>query len=106
MQIDALAAFIADKIDDMKGRDITTIDISEKSDIADFMIIASGNSTRHVKSIAQNVTLECRAEGIEPIGVEGNDIGEWSLVDFGDVIVHLMTDETRDKYQLEQLWES
>ena len=106
LQIDALAAFIADKIDDMKGRDITTIDISEKSDIADFMIIASGNSTRHVKSIAQNVTLECRAEGIEPIGVEGNDIGEWSLVDFGDVIVHLMTDETRDKYQLEQLWES
>lgn len=106
MQIDALAAFIADKIDDMKGRDITTIDISEKSDFADFMIIASGNSNRHVKSIAENVTLECRAEGIEPIGVEGNDIGEWSLVDFGDVIVHVMTDETRDKYQLEQLWES
>lgn len=105
MQIDALADFIVEKIDDMKGRDITSINVTEKSDFADYMIIASGNSTRHVKSIAQNVTMECRAKGIEPLGVEGADIGEWSLVDLGDVVVHIMTDEMRDKYQLEQLWE-
>lgn len=105
MQIDALADFIVDKIDDMKGRDITSINVAEKSDFADYMIIASANSTRHVKSIAQNVTIECRAHGIDPLGVEGADIGEWSLVDLGDVVVHIMTDEMRDKYQLEQLWE-
>lgn len=105
MQNQALTAFVIDKIEDMKGRDIITLDISEKSSFADFMIVCSGNSNRHVKSIAQNVVIECRAEGVEALGVEGNDIGEWSLVDLGDIIVHVMTDETRDKYQLEQLWE-
>ncbi|GHE80076.1 ribosome silencing factor [Thalassotalea profundi] len=105
MQSEALAAFVVEKIEDMKGRDITTINISEKSNFADFMIVASGNSNRHVKSIAQSVTLECRTEGTEPLGVEGNDVGEWSLVDLGDVVVHIMTDEMRDRYQLEQLWE-
>lgn len=105
MQADALAAFIIEKLEDMKGRDIRSITITEKSDIADFMIVASGNSTRHVKSIAQSLNMECRAAGVEPLGIEGNDVGEWSLVDLGDVIVHVMTDETRDKYQLEQLWE-
>lgn len=105
MQSEALAAFVVEKIEDMKGRDITTINISEKSNFADFMIVASGNSNRHVKSIAQSVTLECRAAGTEPLGVEGNDVGEWSLVDLGDIVVHIMTDEMRDRYQLEQLWE-
>ena len=69
------------------------------------MIVATGNANRHVKSIAQSVTMECRSEGVEPIGVEGNDVGEWSLVDLGEIIVHIMTEKTRDIYQLEQLWE-
>ena len=69
------------------------------------MIVCSGNSNRHVKSIAQNVAMECRNAGTNPLGIEGNDIGEWSLVDLGDVVVHIMTDSTRDTYQLEQLWE-
>ncbi len=105
MQNKALTAFIIEKIEDMKGRDITTLDISNKSSFADYMIVCSGNSNRHVKSIAQSVAIECRAEGLEPLGVEGNDVGEWALVDLGDVIVHVMTDDTRDRYQLEQLWE-
>ncbi|MEW6989501.1 ribosome silencing factor [Colwelliaceae bacterium 6441] len=105
MQIEALTAFVIEKIEDMKGRDIITLNIAEKSDFADFMIVASGNSNRHVKSIAQSLTTECRAAGVEPLGIEGNDVGEWSLVDLGDVIVHIMTDTTRDTYQLEQLWE-
>ncbi len=105
MQNKALTAFVIEKIEDMKGRDITTLDIAEKSDFADFMVIASGNSSRHVKSIAQSLVTDCRAEGVEPLGVEGNDVGEWTLVDLGDVVVHVMTDEIRDKYQLEQLWE-
>lgn len=105
MQAEALVAFVIEKIEDMKGRDITKLNITEKSNFADFMVICSGNSNRHVKSIAQSVSTECRAEGVEPLGIEGNDIGEWSLVDLGDVIVHIMTDDTRDRYQLEQLWE-
>ena len=105
LQNKALTAFVIEKIEDMKGRDITTLDIAEKSDFADYMVIASGNSSRHVKSIAQSLITDCRAEGVEPLGVEGNDIGEWALVDLGDIVIHIMTDETRDKYQLEQLWE-
>jgi len=101
----ALKAFVIEKLEDMKGRDITILDISKKSSFADYMIVCSGNSNRHVKSIAQSIAMECRAEGIEPLGIEGNDVGEWSLVDLGEIIVHVMTDPTRDLYQLEQLWE-
>lgn len=105
MQSEALSALITEKLDDMKGRDIVTLDISEKSDFADFMVICSGNSNRHVKSLAQHISSECRNIGVEPLGIEGNDVGEWSLVDLGDVIVHIMVEETRDRYQLEKLWE-
>ncbi len=104
MNTDALTAFVIEKIEDMKGRDIENIDISKKSSFADTMVVCSGNSNRHVKSIAQSVATECRTVGHEPLGIEGNDVGEWALVDLGDIIVHVMTDQARDKYQLEQLW--
>jgi ribosome-associated protein len=104
LQSDALTHFVVEKIEDLKGRDIITLDIKDKASFADYMVVASGNSSRHVKSVAQNVAMECRAEGIEPLGLEGVDIGEWALVDLGEVIVHVMTDEQRDRFQLEQLW--
>ena len=104
MQTEELKAFVIEKIEDMKGRDIIALDISDKASFADYMIICSGNSNRLVKSIAQNVGIECRAAGAEPKGMEGNDVGEWALVDLADIIVHVMTDEQRDKYNLEQLW--
>ena len=104
MQTEALKAFIIEKLEDMKGRDIISLHISEKASFADYMIICSGNSNRHVKSIAQSVAIECRAQGCEPKGIEGNAVGELALVDLGDIIVHVMTDEQRDKYNLEQLW--
>ena len=105
MQSEALSAFVAEKLDDMKGRDIVTLNISKKADFADHMIICSGNSNRHVKSLAQHVAMECRKIGKIPLGIEGNDVGEWSLVDLGDVVVHIMVDESRERYQLEKLWE-
>lgn len=105
LQHKALTAFITETIENMKGRDIVTLHITEKSDFADYMIIASGNSGRHVKSIAQSLVTECRSKGLEPIGVEGVDVGEWALVDLGDAVIHIMTDDARDTYQLEQLWE-
>ena len=99
-----LTAFVIEKIEDIKGRDIITLDLTDKANFADYMVVCSGSSNRHVKSIAQSVAAECRAIGVNPLGVEGNDVGEWSLVDVGDVVVHVMTDEIRDRYQLEQLW--
>jgi len=104
LQTEALNAFVIEKLEDMKARDIISLNIRDKSSFADYMIISSGNSNRHVKSIAQSVAMECRAAGEEPRGMEGNDVGEWALVDLGDIIVHVMTDEQRDKYNLEQLW--
>ncbi|MFT4870563.1 MAG: ribosome-associated protein [Colwellia sp.] len=104
LQTEQLKAFVIEKLEDMKGRDIIALNISDKASFADYMVICSGNSNRHVKSLANSVGIECRAQGLEPLGMEGNDIGEWSLVDLGDIIVHVMTDEQRDKYNLEQLW--
>jgi|TARA_B110000908_G_C10248475_1_gene450330 ribosome-associated protein len=104
LQSKALKKFVIEKIEDIKGRDIITLDITGKANFADYMIVCSGNSNRHVKSIAQSVGAECRTEGILPLGIEGNDVGEWALVDLGDIIVHVMTDQQRDKYQLEELW--
>ena len=104
LQTEELNAFVIEKLEDMKGRDIVSLRISDKASFADYMVICSGNSNRHVKSIAQSVAMECRAAGVEPRGMEGNDVGEWALVDLNDVIVHVMTDEQRDIYNLEQLW--
>tara|TARA_Y100000296_G_scaffold22554_2_gene26679 strand:- start:227 stop:556 length:330 start_codon:yes stop_codon:yes gene_type:complete len=99
-----LKQFVKDKIDDMKGRDIVELDVRGKSTITDTMIICSGNSKRHVSSIAENVVVEAKAAGHAANSVEGKETGEWVLVDFGDVILHVMQDETRDFYQLEKLW--
>ena len=104
MQTEELNAFVIEKLEDMKGKDIVSLYIGNKTSFADYMIICSGNSSRHVKSIAQSVTMECRTAGVEPRGMEGNDVGEWALVDLNDIIVHVMTDEQRDKYNLEELW--
>jgi ribosome-associated protein len=104
LEVEQLKTFVIDKVEDMKGRDIEILDIRDKSSFADYMIVCSGNSNRHVKSVAQNVAMECRAQGLEPLGMEGNDVGEWSLVDLGNIILHVMTDKTREHYQLEQLW--
>jgi len=104
LQVEALKAFVIEKLEEIKGRDITILDIGKKSGFADYMIVCSGNSNRHVKSIAQSIAIECRAAGIEPLGIEGNDVGEWALVDLSSIIVHVMTDEIRDRYQLEELW--
>ncbi|AWL11450.1 Ribosomal silencing factor RsfS [Saliniradius amylolyticus] len=100
-----LTDFVLDKIDDMKGRDIRVLNVKGKSTVTDTMIVCSGNSKRHVASIADHVIMELKAEGIRPLSSEGKDTGEWVLVDLGELILHVMQDETRDFYQLEKLWE-
>lgn len=104
MQSIDLKTFIIDKVEDMKARDVVTIDVSEKSTVTDTLVICSGNSKRHVMSIADNVVVKSKQANIPPLSVEGKDSGEWVLVDLGEVILHVMQDETRDFYQLEKLW--
>ena len=104
MQTTELVSFIQDKIDDLKGRDIVTLDVRGKSSITEFMIICSGTSNRHTKSIADYVAVEVKKAGIETLGIEGQTSGEWVLLDLGDVVVHVMLEETRGFYQLEKLW--
>jgi ribosome-associated protein len=99
-----LKTFIIDNVEDMKARDVVTIDVSEKSTVTDTLVICSGNSKRHVMSIADNVVVKSKQANIPPLSVEGKDSGEWVLVDLGEVILHVMQDETRDFYQLEKLW--
>ncbi|MEJ1494806.1 ribosome silencing factor, partial [Escherichia coli] len=84
-----------DKIDDLKGQDIVAIDVHGKSSITDCMIICTGTSTRHVMSIADHVVQESRAAGMLPLGVEGESAADWIVVDLGDVMVHVMQEESR-----------
>lgn len=104
MDHDELKKFVIDKIEDLKGRDIIDLNVAGKSTVTDTMLVCSGNSKRHVVSIAENVILEAKNAGHPPMSVEGQDTGEWVLVDLGEIIVHVMQDETRDFYQLEKLW--
>lgn len=90
---------------DMKAVDVRILDVRGVSDVADFMVIASGTSDRHLRSIADRVVQMAKAAGQRPIGVEGEQQGEWVLVDLPDVMVHVMLPRTREFYQLEHLWD-
>lgn len=95
---------IIDALDDLKGQQITTLDVTSLSDVMDTLIIVSGTSNRHVKSLADNVVETLKKSDIKPIGVEGADSAEWVLVDYGDTVVHLMLPHARQFYDLEKLW--
>ncbi len=91
-------------LEELKAKDAVEIDIRGKSGIADFMVVASGTSTRHVKSIADEVVRFAKRIGVMPLGVEGEREAEWVLVDLGDVIVHVMLPRVREFYAIERLW--
>jgi ribosome-associated protein len=92
-------------IEDMKAVNLKVVDVRGVTDFADTLIIASGNSDRHVRSIAARVVEKCKAAGHQPLGVEGEREGEWVLVDLQDVIVHVMLPRIREFYGLEKLWD-
>lgn len=91
-------------LENLKAIDVREIDVRGRSGVTDFMVIASGTSTRHVKSIADEVQRRARQDGFAPIGVEGEREAEWVLVDLGDAVVHVMLPRMRELYLLERLW--
>jgi ribosome-associated protein len=104
MNAEQLSKIVVDALEDMKGVDIKILDVHEKSDVTDIMVIVAGNSTRQVKSLANSVVEKVKAVGQQPLGIEGEQDSSWMLVDLGDVVVHVMLPETRDFYNLEKLW--
>ena len=104
MKPEAIKKLALQALDALKAEDVIVIDVSNYANFTDFMIFASGRSTRHVKSIANEVIETAKSGNLPPLGVEGEDVGEWILVDLGDVIVHVMLPNTREFYELEKLW--
>ena len=104
MKTDRLQKLIMDSILDLKALDPVVINVSELTDVTDKFIIASGTSNTHVRALAENVCIKTKELGVKPLGVEGKESGDWVLVDFGDLVVHVMLPATREFYSLEKFW--
>ena len=99
-----LLAIAQQALEDLKAVDTVVLDVRELSSVMDWLIVTSGTSSRHIKSLADNVMMRAKEQGLRPLGVEGERVGEWVLVDFGDVVVHVMQPAARSFYDLERLW--
>lgn len=97
--------FVKQTIDDIKAFNVAHLSVSHLTEVFDDMIIASASSTQHARSIARHLQEECKQHNIGIVGVEGDDIGDWILIDLGDVILHVMIESVREFYQLEKLWD-
>lgn len=104
MKLDKLVKTIVAALEDIKARDIVILDVTRMTALFDRMIIASADSTRQTKALANNVQVKVKAAGGEVYGMEGEQSGEWVLVDLGDVVVHVMQPAVRGYYNLEELW--
>ena len=99
-----LCTLVVDALDDIKAQDIVKLDVRDMTAVTDYMIVASGTSNRHVKALAENVAEKAKKAGCKPIGVEGEEGGEWVLRDLQDALVHVMLPKVREFYNLEKLW--
>ena len=100
-----LKAMVLAALEDAKANDVRQLDVRRLTDITDWMVVASGTSTRHVLALADHVRTQVKAQGLSPIGTEGESGRDWVLLDYGDVVVHLMLPDTRGFYDLEGLWD-
>ena len=104
MNSDELCDLVVDALDDIKGQDIVKLDVRDLTTVTDYMIVASGTSNRHVQALVENVAEKAKKAGHRPIGIEGEDGGEWVLLDLQDALVHVMLPKVREFYNLEKLW--
>ncbi len=104
MNSEELSDLVVDALDEIKGLAITKLDVRDMTTVTDWMIVASGTSSRHVQALVDNVAEKAKAAGRRPIGVEGEDGGEWVLLDLQDALVHVMLPKVREFYNLEKLW--
>jgi ribosome-associated protein len=104
MRSKAAKAMVLTALENIKANDIVVLDVSPYASFTDYMVFASGTSSRHVSSIAGSVIDAAKKQNSPPLGVEGLDVGDWVLVDLGDVVVHVMLPATREHYELEKLW--
>jgi len=101
---DTLRQVAVAALEDIKAKDIVVMDVRRLTSLTDFMVVASGESARQTKALARNVVEKAKAAGGRVLGVEGEEVGEWILVDLGSVIVHIMHPAVRAYYNLEELW--
>ncbi len=104
LNTDQLQQLVQTSLEDMKAEHINALDLSAVSGFTDRMMFASGTSNRHVKSIAQSVIEAAKKAQVPVIGTEGEEVGEWVLVDLGDIVLHVMLPDTREFYDIERLW--
>jgi len=105
MDTNKLLNIVKNALEDKKAKDIKILEVGQISSIADFMVVATGNSARQTVALAQHVRDQAKQQGHRYFAEEGADVGEWVLVDLGDILVHVMQPETRDFYQLEKFWD-
>lgn len=99
-----LKNIVAKACEDTKAQHITVLDLYNQTSLCDYMLIASGTSSRHISTIAQTITFQAKLAGYKPLGIEGDKESDWVLVDMGDVIAHIMLPSAREFYNLEKLW--
>ena len=104
MNSEKLTNLVVDALDDVKALNIVKLDVRDMTTVTDYMVVASGTSSRHVKALVDNVTKKAKEAGHRPVGVEGEDAGEWVLLDLQDALVHVMLPKVREFYNLEKLW--
>lgn len=104
MQAEELKTIVVGALEDVKAQDISVIDVRDRTSVTDYMVLASGTSGRHVRSVADSVLRDVKGKGVRNANVEGGDAGDWILVDLGDIVVHVMMPATREFYDLERLW--
>ncbi len=104
MNLEQQLKTVTDTIEELKGEDIVTLKILEQSADIEAIVIATGRSVQHVRSIANNLKIEAKRLNMKMLGIEGTETGHWVLIDLAEVVVHIMTEKTREFYKLEKLW--
>lgn len=104
MEVQEIVKLAINALEDVKGKNIVSLDTSKLTSLFSHLIVATGDSNRQVKALANNVAVELKAAGVDIVGTEGHESGEWVLVDAGDVVIHVMLPAVRDYYDIEALW--